>query len=285
MALIDLTSLLEQAKQERYAVGAFNVMNLETVRAVIGAAEEKRSPVIIEIAEVHLEEVPLESIGPVMLHEAECASVPVCVHLDHGTKFEVLLEAITMGFSSIMADFSGDEYPAHVENTKEIVKIAHTLNCDVEAELGHMTSSEDSAEHSGGASGGGHTDPDQAVDFVTQTGIDALAITFGTVHGMYKKEPNLDYQRIRDIAAKVDVPLVMHGGSGLKKEIYHKVIEHGISKINYYSACSRLTADEIKERLNRTENVFFHDIAFWGRDIIKAHICETMEIFGSANKA
>ena len=284
MSLVDLTSLLHQAKEERYAVGAFNVMNLETVQAVIGAAEEKRSPVIIEIAEVHLEDVRLESIGPLMLHEAECATVPVCVHLDHGTDFEVLLEAITMGFSSVMADFSADEYPEHVKRTQEIVKIAHTLNCDVEAELGHMTSSEDTTEHSGDSSGA-HTDPEQAVDFVNQTGIDALAITFGTVHGIYKENPQLDYQRITEIANRVDVPLVMHGGSGLEKDIYHKVIRHGISKINYYSACSRLTANEIKERLNRTEDVFFHDIAFWGRDIIKAHICEVMDIFGSTGKA
>jgi fructose-bisphosphate aldolase class II len=284
MGLIDLKSLLEQAKQERYAVGAFNVMNLETVQAVIGAAEEKHSPVIIEVAQDHLDEVPLESIGPIMLHEAECASVPVCVHLDHGTKFEILLEAITMGFSSIMADFSEDEYAAHIEKTQEIVRIAHTLNCDVEAELGHMSSSEDSAEHSSGTPGG-HTDPEQAVDFVKQTGVDALAITFGTVHGIYKEDPQLDYNRITDIADRVDVPLVMHGGSGLKKEIYHKVIRHGISKINYYSACARLTANEIKERLNMSGDVFFHDIAFWGRDIIKSHICEVLEIFGSANKA
>ena len=284
MAIIDLKSLVEQAKQERYAVGAFNVMNLETVQAVIGAAEEKRSPVIIEIAEVHLEEVRLESIGPLMLHEAECASVPVCVHLDHGTKFDVLLEAITMGFSSVMADFSADEYLEHVKKTQEIVKIAHTLNCDVEAELGHISSSEDTTEHSGGAAKA-YTDPEQAGDFVMQTGIDALAISFGTVHGVYKKEPQLDYERITDIAGNVDVPLVMHGGSGLEKDIYLQVIRNGISKINYYSACSRLTANEIKERLNRTENVFFHDIAFWGRDIIKSHICEVMDIFGSSGKA
>ncbi|PIE30014.1 ketose-bisphosphate aldolase [candidate division KSB3 bacterium] len=284
MSLIDLTSLLQQAQEERYAVGAFNVMNLETVQAVIGAAEATRSPVIIEVAEVHAEKAGLESLGPIMLHEAECASVPVCVHLDHGTRFELLLESITMGFSSVMADFSDDAYPAHIARTQEIVKIAHTLNCDVEAELGHIASSEDTTEQSG-AQGKAYTDPEQAKDFVAQTGIDALAISFGSVHGIYKKKPQLDYARIRDIASHVDVPLVMHGGSGLEEAIYHQVIQHGISKINYYSACSRLTANEIKTRLNRSEEVFFHDIAFWGRDIIKAHICGVMDVFGSSGKA
>jgi fructose-bisphosphate aldolase class II len=189
-----------------------------------------------------------------------------------------------MGFSSVMADFSADEYSSHITRTQEIVKIAHTLNCDVEAELGHISSSEDSAEQSGEGEDA-YTDPDQAADFVAQTGIDALAISFGTVHGIYKEDPRLDYKRVLDIASKVDVPLVMHGGSGLEQEIYHRVIQHGISKINYYSACSRLTANEIRERLNRSEDVFFHDIAFWGRDIIKSHICEVMDIFGSSGKA
>ncbi len=283
MSLVNLKSLVERAKQDHYAVGAFNVMNLETVHAVIGAAEDKHSPVIIEVAQEHLQQVPLASIGPIMLHEAECASVPVCVHLDHGTEFEILLEAITMGFSSVMADFSADEYSTHIEKTQEIVKIAHSLNCDVEAELGHISSSGDAAEHS--ADAGDYTDPVQAVNFVKHTEIDALAISFGTVHGIYKKEPRLDYERLAAIAANVDVPLVMHGGSGLETTIYRQVIQHGISKINYYSACSRLTANEIRERLNRSEDVFFHDIAFWGRDIIWSHIREVLEIFGSTDKA
>lgn len=283
MSLIDLTSLLAQAKAEQYAVGAFNVMNLETVQAVIGAAEDKRSPVIIEVAQEHIEQVSLESIGTIMLHEAERASVPVCVHLDHGTDFALLLSAAAMGFSSVMADFSDEEYSAQIAHTREMVKITHALHCDIEAELGHIASSADSAEQSGRAAEG-FTDPEQAADFVENTGIDALAISFGTVHGMYKHDPQLDFARLAAIAANVSVPLVMHGGSGLNPDMYRQVIQQGISKINYYSACSRLTANEIKGRLNRSEDAFFHDIAFWGRDIIKAHIREVLDIFGSSNK-
>lgn len=225
--LVTLKELLADAKKNKYAVGAFNVPNLEAIRAVIEAAEELNSPVILQHAEVHEGLVSIEEIGPLMLDYAHKAKVPVAVHLDHGATFEMCVKAIQMGFTSVMYDASSKEYEVNRDETKEIVKIAHAVGVSVEAELGHIfTSAVGGGEGRGSDSSEDYedlddvyTDPDLAKHFVEETDVDCLAIGFGTVHGVYLKEPKLDLDRITLIKDKVDVPFVMHGGSGVSEKI------------------------------------------------------------------
>ena len=241
--LVTLSELLKDAKEEKYAVGAFNVPNLEAIRGVIQAAEELESPVILQHAEVHENLIGLKEIGPIMLQYAKAAKVPVAVHLDHGASYEMCVKAIRLGFTSVMYDASSKEYELNLEETKEIVKIAHAAGVSVEAELGHIfTSAVGGGEGRGSDSSDDYedledvyTDPDLAKEFVEATGVDCLAIGFGTVHGIYLKEPKLDLNRILQIKEKIDVPFVMHGGSGVSEENYRTAIKNGICKINYYT--------------------------------------------------
>jgi fructose-bisphosphate aldolase class II len=261
--LVTLSELLKDAKEEKYAVGAFNVPNLEAIRGVIQAAEELESPVILQHAEVHENLIGLEEIGPIMLQYAKAAKVPVAVHLDHGASYEMCVKAIRLGFTSVMYDASSKEYELNLEETKEIVKIAHAAGVSVEAELGHIfTSAVGGGEGRGSDSSDDYedledvyTDPDLAKEFVEATGVDCLAIGFGTVHGIYLKEPKLDLNRILQIKEKIDVPFVMHGGSGVSEENYRTAIKNGICKINYYTYMNKAAGKAVQECLeNNTED-------------------------------
>lgn len=232
--LVTLETILKIADARGIAVGSFNTPNLASLEAVIGAAEELNEPVIIMHAQVH-EEMGLckmDVVGPMMLMMAEKAKVPVCVHLDHGTDLDYLHKGLDIGFTSIMYDGSALPAPINYANTAAAVEMAARYGASVEAEIGSM-----------GAREGGevsdpesiYTDPDEAAKFVRETGIDALACSFGTVHGLYLKTPKLDFDRVEKIRSLVDVPLVMHGGSGVSTENYKRVIQCGIRKINYYT--------------------------------------------------
>lgn len=288
--LVTLKEILDQAKKEKYGVGAFNTPNLEAVKAVIEAAEEVNSPVILQHAEVHDELIPIEEIGPVMLDYARRASVPVAVHLDHGVSFEMCIKAIRQGFTSIMYDASSKPYEVNLAETKEIVRIAHAAGVSVEAELGHIFTS---------AVGGGegdnadssedykdlndvYTDPALAKEFVETTEIDCLAIAFGTVHGMYVKKPKLDLNRIITIKEQIDVPFVMHGGSGVSEENYKIAIKNGICKINYFTYMSKAGGEAIKEYIaNQTDEapVFFDQLSSIAYESMKADVKKAIQIF------
>lgn len=270
--LVTLKELLADAKKNKYAVGAFNVPNLEAIRAVIEAAEELNSPVILQHAEVHEGLVSIEEIGPLMLDYAHKAKVPVAVHLDHGATFEMCVKAIQMGFTSVMYDASSKEYEVNRDETKEIVKIAHAVGVSVEAELGHIfTSAVGGGEGRGSDSSEDYedlddvyTDPDLAKHFVEETDVDCLAIGFGTVHGVYLKEPKLDLDRITLIKDKVDVPFVMHGGSGVSEKNYKIAINNGICKINYYTYMNKAAGNAVKDFLESRDAkapVFFDEIS------------------------
>ncbi|MCR1898273.1 class II fructose-bisphosphate aldolase [Irregularibacter muris] len=268
--LITLKELLGDAKEKGYAVGAFNVPNLESIRAVIGAAEEMRVPVILQHAQAHNNLISLQEIGPIMLDYARRAKIPVAVHLDHGSSFDVCMQAIRLGFTSIMYDASSKDFTTNVIETKEIVKIAHAAGVSVEAELGHVFTSS-----IGGGEGRGvdsqedydnlediYTDPDLAKKFVEETNVDCLAIAFGTVHGIYVKEPVLDLDRIIRIKKKIDIPFVMHGGSGVSREDYLKAIGNGICKINYFTYMNKAGGEALKQYVNnKTHETLFMDEA------------------------
>lgn len=288
--LVNLKEVMAEAIQGGYAVGAFNVTGLESLMAIIQAAEETKKAVIISYAEVHSPLISIEIIGPLMLEFAKQASVPVCVHLDHGSGIERCMQAMRLGFTSVMIDASAAEYEANVALTAEVVKWAHTVNVTVEAELGHIFSADVGVENAEGGSDkadyknveDAYTDPETARDFVEKTGIDALAIAFGTAHGIYASKPVLDLARIKLIKEAVDIPFVMHGGSGLSKEEFQTAIGNGVRKINYYTYMTMIGARAVKDAMDQVkegENIFYHDIPGIGLRAMKEDVKKAIQIF------
>ncbi len=243
MTLVSLKEILKNAQDGKYAVIAGNLINLEMIKAGINTAERLKSPLILQIAPVQFEAAPLKFIGPMMVSIAKRASVPVCVHLDHGFKLSEIQEAIELGFSSVMIDASAYDFEENIRLTKEVVDCAKKHGVSVEAELGcvgdegvavDMEKIKDKL-----------TVPSLAKEFVERTGCDALAVAIGNAHGPYIKTPNLDFQRLEDINSAVDVPLVLHGGSGISKEDFRKSISLGITKVNVATAIHQAVGNGI----------------------------------------
>ena len=226
--LVNLKEILALAEERKCAFGSFNTPNLECITAVISAAEKLNVPVMIMHAELHEDVAPLEKIGPVMVQAAKAAKVPVCVHLDHCETLDYMAKAMELGFTGVMYDGSVLPYEENLANTKKAVAMAKNYSCGVEAELGALASREGGMETNVG--GPVYTDPDEAVTFCRATGIDALAPSFGTAHGIYKSKPVLDLDRVKVIAEKTGLPLVMHGGSGVSLEDYRTGIRNGLRK-------------------------------------------------------
>ena len=274
--LVNLAEILKTAEERKCAVGAFNTPNLECLNAVVAAAERLGVPVIIAHAELHEEISPLERIGPVMVQAAKAARVPVCVHLDHCETMDYMKRALDLGFTGVMYDGSTLPYEENLENTKKAVAAAKAYHCGVEAELGSMASRE-----GGGSAGSGpvYTDPEEAAAFCRETGIDALAPSFGTAHGIYRSRPVLDLERVKVIAEKTGLPLVMHGGSGVSPEDYRTGIANGLRKINYYSYMAKAGAAAVRELLDRQEVTFFHDLALAAEKAMEADVEKAMRVF------
>lgn len=272
--LVTLKEILKIAEAKGTAIGSFNTPNMSSIRAVIGAAEELGEPVILMHAQVH-EEMGLckmDEIAPVMLLLADKASVPVCVHLDHGTDLDYVKKGLDLGFTSVMYDGSTLDQKLNFANTSIVRELSMRYGASLEAEIGSMGARESGAE--GGESI--YTEPDTAKDFVDKTGIDALACAFGTAHGVYLKQPKLDFERLAKINSLVDVPLVMHGGSGVGVEDYKKVISLGIRKINYYTYMAKAGGTAVSAMADRT---FFHDIEIAAIDAMKRDVAESMKVF------
>lgn len=270
--LVSLHEALHSAMDNNYAIGSFNVTSLESLQAIIAAAEKAEKSVIISFAEVHSPYVTMDEIGPIMLLYAQNANVPVCVHLDHGSSQEICIKAIRMGFTSVMLDVSSAPIEQNIEQTSQMVRIAHSVGVSVEAELGCI-----------GSHSNAYTDPEIAASFVSDTGVDALAIAFGTSHGVYSVPPLLDLDRVSRIRQKVSVPLVMHGGSGLSREEFQTAIHNGIRKINYYTYMALAGGTAIKNALLQTgDNVFFHDIVKLGREAMMTDVFNAIQTFSLA---
>jgi fructose-bisphosphate aldolase class II len=290
MALVSMKEILEDAKAKQYAVGSFNSIDLQMARGVIEAAEEEKSPVILCHAAVHFKYTPLEKAAYVLLNEAKDAKIPVAVLLDHGKDFDSIIKAMHLGFNAVMFDGSQYDYDENVLKTRDIVRIAHALGISVEGELGRVARpksgfSEGSDDDSIIRDTSLYTDPDMAGDFAEKTGVDALACSFGTVHGVYMEKPRLDFQRLGLIAEKTNIPIVMHGGSGLSEQDFSESIKKGVCKINYYTNMALSTAEYIKNKLLTTERAFYHDITQWSIEAIKEDIQKTIRVFGSSGKA
>ena len=285
--LVNLKEILAEAEKGGYAIGCINTPNVETIRAVIGAAEDVNTPIIIDHAQVHDSLIPIESIGPKMIQYAKEAKVPVCVHLDHGSDYTFVMRAIRCGFTSIMYDLSALPFEENVLKLKEFAELAHKLNITVEAELGIMTSTENDSR--GGASGWTHetikktfTDPKQAAEFAERTNVDALAVCFGTAHGIYAEPPLLDIDRVKAIrkAMPENTRVVMHGGSGVDYDQVRAAIDAGCSKINYYSYMATACSKHITEYLNeRNGKAFWHEVQEEAYTFMRSYAREVLTVF------
>lgn len=273
--LVNLDTVLKDAQKKGYGVGLFNTTDTDMLQAVIEAAEEEHSPVIIGTAEVLLPYGELALIAPSVTAAAKRASVPVVVHYDHGLTFDRCMEALKLGFSSVMFDGSAKPYNENIECTREIVKIAHAFGATVEGEIGHV----------GEAASGdnSHTDmyttADEAKQYLCDTGVDALAIAIGTAHGAYKQKPKLDFERLKAIRNAVDVPLVLHGGSGLSDEDFKMSVKCGISKINIFTDLC-LAGDAAMK-----ENLGYLEMRNKKVEMIKQTAKIKMQLFGCSGRA
>lgn len=283
--LVNMNEVLCPARKEKYAVGLFNAVNLELARGIIAAAECSGSPVIMGTAEVLLPYGPLEELSYFLIPMAKKARVPVVIHLDHGLKKETCLEALKLGFTSIMYDCSTEDYDSNVEKVREMAEIAHSYGATIEGELGHVGDNEGSAEGSSHLKDPSfyYTDPLQARDFVEKTKVDALAIAVGTAHGAYKLPPKLDFDRIRTIAHQVKVPLVLHGGSGLTDEDFRKSVEAGISKVNIFTDINIAAVEAEFRRFSHMEKGII-DLIPAAVEAVKQEVMKKMKLFGSTGR-
>jgi len=277
--LVTLKDVLDMAEKEKYAIGAFNTPNLECIMAVIHSAEHFNVPVVISHAELHEPVMQLSVIGPIMVQMAKRAKVPVCVHLDHGETLAYLKQALDLGFTSIMYDGSMLPYEENLHNTREAILLARKTGASVEAELGTLGRSEAGGEERAEDKADVYTDPELAKKFVEESGIDALAVSFGTVHGLYTTQPNLDFVRIETIRSLVHMPLVMHGGSGVSPEDYTTAIRKGIRKINYYTYMSQQGVLAVEKLLCERKVTFFHDIAKTAVRAMEEDVKNAMSVF------
>ena len=279
--LVNMNDILLPAKEGGYGVGFFNAVNVEMARAVIETAEELHAPVMVGTAEVLLPAMELELVADYLIPMAKKAKVPVCVHYDHGLTFERCMEALKLGFTSVMYDCSTLSYEENIERVAEMVKICHAMGVTVEAELGHV----------GDNAGAGkldrpedyYTDPDTALDYVRRTGADSLAVAVGNAHGDYAFPPKLDFDRIRTISQKTNLPLVLHGGSGLADDDFRKAVKLGVSKINIFTDLDKAGKAGVAEGIAAGEKTMMGLMPFEIR-AMKAVVAEKIRLFGSDGK-
>ncbi|MCT4594402.1 MAG: class II fructose-1,6-bisphosphate aldolase [Anaeromicrobium sp.] len=282
--LVSGKSILQHAHENGYAVGAFNVNNMEQVQAIIGAAEETNSPVIIQASQGGLKYAGVELIAAMSKTLAENTTVPVAIHLDHGTDFTQIMKCLRNGFTSVMIDASHYELDENIRRTKQIVEMAKAVGVSVEAELGKIGGVED--DISVDERDATYTDPDEAAKFVAETEVDYLAIAVGTAHGPYKGEPKLDFDRIKVIKERLNMPLVLHGSSGVPEESIKKAVSLGINKINIDTDIRQSFHRAVKKFVAENPDVYDpRKIVGPARDAMREVIKTKMEMFGSAGKA
>ena len=282
--LVTLKHILQIAEERNIAVGSFNTANEETIEAVVEGAEELGVPVIIQFAEGQQRHIKIEYIAPIMLDFAKRAKVPVCVHLDHGNTLECVAKAVDLGFTSVMYDGSELPYEQNIENTLIARKLSDKTGASLEAELGSMGKRESGTGDTDGPDPTKiYTDPELAADFVARTRLDALACSFGTTHGIYLTEPKLDFDVVRNVRKNTNnIPVVMHGGSGVSPADYRKAVEAGVRKINYATYMNKAGGEAVKkavEEWDPTKPIFFAVLSNIGRDAEKADAMAAMKVF------
>ena len=280
--LVSMNEILLPAREGGYGIGFFDTVNVEMARAVIEAAEELRAPVMVGTAEILLPAMPLENVADFLLPLAKRASVPVCVHYDHGLSFDKCMEALKLGFTSLMYDCSTENYETNAKNVAEMVRICHAMGVTVEGELGHVGDNEGAGKLEKPSDY--YTDPDIAEDYVRRTGIDSLAVAVGNAHGDYKFPPKLDFNRIETIAGRTGLPLVLHGGSGLSDNDFRLAVRKGICKINIFTDLDKAGKAGAEEGLNAGMKTVMGLIPY-EIEAMKAVVREKIRLFGSEGKA
>lgn len=280
--LVNMREMLENARSGHYAVGFFNAVNVEMARAVIESAQELHAPVIIGTAEILLPVMSLKRVAEYLIPMAREADVPVAVHYDHGLTFDKCMEALHLGFTSLMYDCSTASYQENTERVAEMVRICHAMDVTVEAELGHVGDNEGAGKLSKPSDY--FTDPETALDFTRNTGADALAVAVGNAHGDYKFPPKLDFDRISVIAEKTGLPLVLHGGSGLSDADFREAAERGICKVNIFTDLDRAGKAGIENGLQQGEK-FLSGLIPYEIEAMKTVVREKIRLFGSEGKA
>ena len=280
--LVNMREMMAAAKREKYGVGFFNAVNVEMARAVIETAEELSAPVMIGTAEVLLPAMPLERVAEYLIPMAKKAKVPVCVHFDHGLSFQKCMEALRLGFSSVMYDCSKEDYDSNVQKVAEMVRICRGMGVTVEGELGHVGQNEGAGKLARPEDY--YTDPLTADDYAARTGIDALAVAVGNAHGAYKFPPKLDFGRIETIADRTGLPLVLHGGSGLSDSDFRAAVEKGICKINIFTDLNVAGKSGVEKALREGAKDMMGIIPY-EIEAMKAVVREKILLFGSDGKA
>lgn len=276
--------VLDRANKGNYAVGAFNINNMEILQSVIAAAEEKQAPVILQTSEGAIKYAGIEYLSAMVKVAAEKASVPVVLHLDHGTTYETIMKCIRYGWTSVMIDGSHLPLEENIAATKEIIKVAHACGVSVEAELGRLGGIEDNINVD--EKDARFTSPDEAVKFVAETGVDSLAIAIGTAHGKYKGVPKLDFERLQTIKALIpETPIVLHGASGIPEEDIVKSTKLGVNKINIDTDIRLAFTDAIRGFLNTSDAFDPRKVMAPAKEAMKAVVMGKIEMFGSTGKA
>ncbi len=280
--LVTMNEILAPAKAGGYGVGFFNAVNVEMARAIIETAEALRAPVMVGTAEVLLPAMPLENVADYLIPMARRASVPVCVHYDHGLTFTKCMQALQLGFTSVMYDCSTQSYESNVEKVAEMVRICHAMGVTVEGELGHVGDNEGAGKLENPSDF--YTDPASAEDFVRRTGVDALAVAVGNAHGAYKFPPKLDFDRIETIAARTNLPLVLHGGSGLSDSDFRTAVARGVCKVNIFTDLDRAGRAGVEAGLRAGADTVMGLIPSV-IDAMRQVVRTKLELFGSVGRA
>jgi fructose-bisphosphate aldolase class II len=283
MVLVTNKEVLDAANDDGYAVGAFNINNMEIAQAIVSTASEMNAPVILAASQGAIEYAGIEFLEAIAKTAAANTDVPVTLHLDHGTDFNVILQCIRHGFTSVMIDGSKLPFEENIALTKKVVDVAHPCGLSVEAELGRLVGVEDQISVS--ERDAVFTNPDEAVQFVEETGVDALAVAIGSAHGIYKGEPKLDFERLEVINKKIDIPLVLHGASGIPEDSIVRAVELGINKINIDTELRLAFRDAVRKVVTESDVYDPRKICGPARDAIKEVVRYKISIFGSENKA
>lgn len=279
--LVNMRDLLADAQDGNYAVGSFSVANMEMVLGVLKAAKELNAPVILQIAEVRLKQSPLEIIGPLMVAAAENADTPVAVHFDHGKTLEKIGEALDLGFTSVMFDGSHLPLDENIKMTKRVIAMAREYDASVEAEIGCVGGSEDGSEDIAINC----TRLEDAIKFESETNVDALAIAIGNAHGNYKSEPKLRFDILEQVDKATDVPLVLHGGTGISPDDFVRCSKTGIKKINIATATFDSVEKSVRDSYNENGINGYYDLHAAEIDGAYRNAKKHILIFGTDNKA
>ncbi len=284
MPIVDIKGMLQHAYDNRYAVGAFDLVSLDFLEGIISAAERCQSPVILSLAESHFDHYNFKLLMAAAESAAQDATVPVAIFLDHGASLNSAVQAINLGCNGIMVDASHQPLSENIALTRQVTEMARACGVPVEGELGYVpgVEGEDAERHPGEIT---YTTATEASEYVRQTGVDFLAVSIGTVHGRMKGEPQLDIDRLREINQALNIPLVIHGGTGLSDDQFHRLIENGVAKINYYTALSDAAAQQMRSNISDDSSGGYTRLTAGVRDSVSAETERCMRLWGSAGQA